>query len=88
MKISYDLMIYVSLVQEAMCEYCRIDDSKCQEPTITPTDINKKSQDEPLLLKYSTVAIGDTVNKTAEKVYFKIFHDGKDNESGVGSSTK
>ena len=36
----------------------------------------------------STVAIKSPVNKTAEKVYGKIRHKGKDNKSVVGSSTK
>ena len=35
-----------------------------------------------------TVAIESPVNNTAEKVYCKTDHKGKDNKSGVGSSTK
>ena len=34
------------------------------------------------------MAIEAPVNKTVEKVYCKIRHKGKDNKSGVGSSTK
>ena len=34
------------------------------------------------------MAIESPVNKTVEKVYCKIRHKGKDNKSGVGSSTK
>ena len=36
----------------------------------------------------STKSIESPVNKTVEKVYCKIRHTGKDNKSGVGSSTK
>ena len=34
------------------------------------------------------VAIESPANKTVEKFYCKIRHKGKDNKSGVGSSTK
>ena len=53
-----------------------------------PIDIKKISKDESLLLTASNVAIESPVNKTVEKVYCKIRHKGKDNKSGVGSSTK
>ena len=36
----------------------------------------------------SNVEIEAPFNKTLEKVYYKIRHIGKDNKSGVGSSTK
>ena len=36
----------------------------------------------------STVAIEYPVKKNVEKIYYKIRHKGKDNKSGVGSSTK
>ena len=39
-------------------------------------------------MKAFTVATGNPVNNTVEKVDFKIRHNGKDNNSGVGSSTK
>ena len=34
------------------------------------------------------MAIESPVNKTVEKFYCKILHKGKDNKSGVGSSTE
>ena len=36
----------------------------------------------------SNVTIESLLNNTVEKVYCKICHKGKDNKSGVGSSTK
>ena len=36
----------------------------------------------------STVAIESPVNKTVEKFYCEIRHKGKDNKSGIRSSTK
>ena len=68
-----EIITYGSLVQEAMREYLNIVDSKRREPT----DSKKRSKYEPLLLKDSTVAIEDPVNKTMEKVYFNIHHNGK-----------
>ena len=35
-----------------------------------------------------TVEIGAPVNKTVDKFYFKSRHKGKENKSGLGSSTK
>ena len=35
----------------------------------------------------STASIESKVNKTVEEVYYKIRHKGKENKSGVGSST-
>ena len=55
---------------------------------LTPTDINNSFKDESLLLTASTVSIESPVNKTVKKFYCKICHKGKDNKSGVGSSTK
>ena len=79
-----DIITYGSLVQESFQEYSNIFESKWWEPT----DIENISKDEYLLLTASTVAIEFPVNKTVEKVYRKICHKGKDNKSGVGSSTK
>ena len=79
-----DIITYGFLVQESFREYSNVLNSKRQEPT----DIKKSSKDESLLLTASTVAIESPVNKTVEKVYCKIRHKGKDNKSGVGSSTK
>ena len=78
------IITYGLLVQEYLREYSSIVNSKRWEPT----DIKKISKDEYLLLTASTVEIESPVNKTREKVYCKIFHKGKDNKSGVGSSTK
>ena len=75
---------YCSFVQEAMREYCNIFDSEKWEPT----DSKKNPKDEPLLMKASTVAIEASLNKSVEKFYFINRHDGKDNNSGGGSSTK
>ena len=38
-------------------------------------------------MKASTVAIEDPVNKIVEKFYFKSRHNGKGDNSGVGSPT-
>ena len=67
-----------------MREYSNIVDSKRWEPN----DIKKISKDEYLSLAAYTVAIKSPVNKTVEKVYCKGRHKGKENKSGVGSSTK
>ena len=67
-----------------MHEYHNIFDSK----RWAPTDNNNISKYEALILTASTVAIEDTVNKTVEKVDHKSRQNGKDNKSGVGSSTK
>ena len=67
-----------------MNEYCSIFYSQRWEPT----DSKKKYQDKTLLQKASTMETEDTFNKTVEKVYFKIRHNGKYNNSGLGSSTK
>ena len=56
-----------------MHEYHKIVDSKQKEPT----DSKKKSKDEPLLLKASTVEIESPVNMTVDRFYFKILHNGK-----------
>ena len=48
----------------------------------------KISKNESLLLMDSTVEIESPVNRTLEKVYCKSRHKGKDDKSGVGSSTK
>ena len=48
-----DLIIYESLVQEAMQEYRDLVDSKRWEPTTC----KEKSQDQPSLPKANTVAI-------------------------------
>ena len=78
------IITYSFLVQESLREYSIIVNSKRWEPT----DIEKISKDEYLLLTASTMAIEYPVNKTVEKVYCKIRHKGKDNKSGLGSSTK
>ena len=52
-----------------------------------PTNSKKQSKDETLLLKFYTVAIEYPVNKKAEKVNFKRYHNGNGNKYGVGSST-
>ena len=67
-----------------MREYRKIVKSKRWKPT----DIKMVSKDGSLILRASTVAIGSPINNTVEKVYCKIRHKGKDNKSGVGSSTK
>ena len=72
------------LVQKSLREYSNNVKSKRWEPT----DIKKMSKDKSLLLTASTVAIESQVNKTVEEVYCKIRQKGKDNKSGVGSSTK
>ena len=79
-----DIITYGFLVQESLREYSNIVNSKRQEHT----DIKKISKDESLLMTASAVAIESPVNKTVDIVYCKIFHKGKDNKSGVGSSTK
>ena len=79
-----NIITYGFLVQEAFREYSNIIDSKWWEPT----DIEKISKYEYLLLTASTEAIESSVNKTVEKFYCKIRHKGKDNKSGVGSSNK
>ena len=79
-----DIITYGFLFQESLREYSNIVNSKRWEPT----DIKKISKDESLLLTASTMAIESPVNKTADKFYCKICHKGKDNKSGVGSSTK
>ena len=53
-----------------------------------PLILKKISKDESLIFTASTVAIEYPVNKTVDKVYGKISHKGKENKSGVGSSTK
>ena len=67
-----------------MRKYSNIVDSKRWEPT----DSNKTSKDEPLLMMASNMAVESPVNKTLEKVNFKNLHKGKYNKSGVDSSTK
>ena len=79
-----DIITYGLLVQESFQEYSIIINPKRWEPT----DIKNIYTYESLLLVASTVAIKSPVNKTAEKVYYKIRHIGKDNKSGIGSSTK
>ena len=74
-----DIITYGTLVQEDMCEYRNILDSKRWEPT----DSFKKSQDQPLLLKDFTVVIEYSFNKTAEKVDFKIYHNRNDKKSVI-----
>ena len=81
---SDDIITYGFLVQEYFREYSNIADSKRWEPT----DIKNISEDESLLLTASTVAIESPINKNVEKFYCKICHRGKDNKSGLGSSTK
>ena len=78
-----EIITYWSLVQQYMREYRNIVDSERWEPTGS----KKKFQDEPLLLKYFTVTIEDSVNKTVKKVYCKIRHNGKDDNSVSGLST-
>ena len=68
-----DIITYESLVQDYMREYRNIVDSNQWKPT----DSKENYQDEPLLLKTSTVSIEDPFNKTIEKMYFKIRHNGK-----------
>ena len=75
---------YDYLAQESMDKYHNIVDSNRWEPT----DSKKKSQYGTFLLKASTVEIEDPVNKTLEKVYFKIHHNGKDHNYVVGSYKK
>ena len=79
-----DISNYGSPVQEAIREQRNIFESKRWEPT----DNKKNYKYEYLLLMNFTVEIEDTVNKTAHNFYFKIHHKGRDNRSGVGSSTK
>ena len=79
-----DIITYGFLVQESLREYSNIINSKRWEPT----DIKNISKDESLLLTASTVVIESPVNKIVEKVYCKIRHKGKENKSGIGSSTK
>ena len=79
-----DIITYGLLAQESLREYSNIVNSKRWEPT----DIKKIYKDESLLLTDSTKEIESPVNKTVEKFYFKIRHKGKDNKSGIGSSTK
>ena len=79
-----DIITYGFLVQESLREYSNIVKSKRWEPT----GIKKSSKDESLLLTASNVAIEYPVNNTMKKVYCKIRHKGKENKSGVGSSTK
>ena len=67
------IIIYSSLFQEYMLEYCNIVDTKRLEPT----DSKKFSKDEPLILMSFTVAIEAPVNKTVEKVYCKSCHKGE-----------
>ena len=67
-----------------MYEYQKVVDSKLWEPT----DNKRVYKDEPLLCMASTMKIEDPVNKTAEKVYCKILHKGKENKYGVGSYNK
>ena len=67
-----------------MREYCNIFYSKRWELT----DNKNISKDEPLLIMAFTLAIEAPVNNTVDKVYYKIHHKGKDNKSGVWSSTK
>ena len=59
-------------------------DSKLWEPT----DSKNISKDEPLLLMSYTVEVESMFNKTVQKSDCKSFQEGKDNTSGVGSSTK
>ena len=75
---------YGSLVQDDLCEDCSIAESKRWEPTGS----NKNSKDYPLILKAPTVEIEAPVKNNVEKFYFKNRHNGKYNNSVVGSSTK
>ena len=79
-----DIITYGFLVQESLREYGNLVNSKRGEPT----NIEKISKYESLLLTASTMAIEYPVNKTVEKVYCKIRHKRKDNKFVVGSSTK
>ena len=79
-----DIITYESLVQDYMHEYHNIVDSNQWKPT----DSKEIYQDGPLLLKASTVTIEDPVNKTVEKIYFKIRYNGKYNRYVVRSYTK
>ena len=81
---TYYIITYGFLVQEYLREYSNVINSKRWETT----DIKKSSKDESLLLTAFTVEIESPFNKTVEKFYCKIRHKGKDNKSGVGSSTK
>ena len=79
-----DIITYGLLAQEYLRKYSIIVNSKRWEPT----DIKNISKDKSLLLTDSTKEIESPFNKTVEKVYCKNRHNGKDNKSGVGSSTK
>ena len=79
-----DIITHGFLAQESLQEYSNIVNSNRWEPT----DIKKISKNESLLLMASTKAIESPVNKNLENVYCKVCHKGKDNKSGVGSSTK
>ena len=79
-----DIITYVYLLKEAMREHRDIVESKRWEPT----DNKKIYKDEHLLMMDSVGEIEDPVNKTLEKAYCKSRHNGKYNDSGVGSSTK
>ena len=78
-----EIITYGELVKEAMREYHNLFDSNWWEPT----NSKKQSKDETLLLKFYTVALEYPVNKKAEKVNFKSYHNGNGNKFGVGSST-
>ena len=67
------IITYGYLVQEAMYKYRNIVDSKRWEST----DNNKKSQDEPLILKASTVEIGYPFKNTTNQVGLKSSIVGK-----------
>ena len=67
------IIAYGYLVQEAMYKYRNIVDSKRWEST----DNNKKSQDEPLILKASTVEIGYPFKNTTNQVGLKSSIVGK-----------
>ena len=67
-----------------MHEYRNIVESKKWENT----DSKKISKYDYLLLKAYNVTIEDPVNKTVEKVYLRICHNGKENKYRVGFSTK
>ena len=79
-----DIITYGFLAQESLREYSNILNSKRWEPN----DIKKISKDKYLLMTDSTKSIESPVNNTVEKVYCKIRHKGKDNKSGIGSSTQ
>ena len=70
-----EIITYGFLVQEYMCGYLIIIESRRWETIYG----KKNTQNEPLLMKASTVAIEDPVNKTEAKVDYKLPQNSKKN---------